>query len=50
MITSGNIEKVKRRVEENGIETGPMEADPFTGMSRFSFKAPDNVTVSVINA
>ena len=48
VITASRLEKVKKRLEENGIETSPFEADPYTDLMRFSFKAPDNVTVTVI--
>ncbi|MBO4819381.1 MAG: VanZ family protein [Firmicutes bacterium] len=48
VITASKLDKVKKRLEENGIETGPFEADPYTDLERFSFKAPDNVTVTVI--
>ena len=41
-------EKVKKRLEENGIKAGPIEADPYTGVESFSFEAPDNVTVTIL--
>ena len=41
-------EKVKKRLEENGIKAGHIEADPYTGVESFSFEAPDNVTVTIL--
>lgn len=40
--------KVRQRLESSGIAVGPYTQDPFTGLNRFSFDAPDNVQVIVL--
>ena len=49
-ITAGRLGKVRKRLEDNGIEVSPFEEDPFTKTDRMSFEAPDNVTVIILSA
>ena len=41
-------DKVRRRLEKNGIDTSPYLQDPFTGLNSFMFEAPDNVKVIIL--
>ena len=41
-------DKVRKRLEGNGIAVGPYMQDPFTGMNCFGFDAPDDVKVIIL--
>ena len=42
------LRPILRRLEENGIPTGPVTQDPFTGLRCVCFSGPDNVRITVI--
>ncbi|MBR3212030.1 MAG: hypothetical protein IKF70_02910 [Firmicutes bacterium] len=48
IITSGKLNKVRKRLQENGIIVGPSYADPYTGKECLSFDGPDNTKVIII--
>ena len=41
-------EKVRKRLEKNGIAVSPYMQDPFTGLNCFGFDAPDDVKVVIL--
>ena len=41
-------DKVRERLEKNGIHVSPYETDPFTGMNSFHFNAPDGVSIIML--
>ena len=49
-ITAHNLPKIKKRLEKAGIVAGPIEDDLYKGMQRFTFSAPDNVVVTIIES
>ncbi|MCR4667991.1 MAG: VanZ family protein [Clostridia bacterium] len=48
IITSARLNKVRKRLQENGISVGPSYADPYTGKECLSFDGPDNTKVIII--
>ena len=49
-ISARNLEKVRNRLQEQGVACGPIEDDDFPGVRRFSFEGPDNVCVSMLES
>ncbi len=47
-ITATHLEKIKKRLQENGIQTGPFEQDPYTNLRCISFFGPDDIRITVI--
>lgn len=41
-------DKVRKRLENNGITVGPYDQDPLTGLNRFQFDAPDGVKIVIL--
>lgn len=41
-------DKVRKRLEKNGLAVTPYAQDPFTGLNSFMFDAPDNVKVIIL--
>ena len=48
-ITAGRLNRVRKRLEDNGIEVSPFTEDPYTKADCMSFEAPDNVTVVILS-
>ena len=48
-ITAGRLSRVRKRLEDNGIEVSPFREDPYTKADCMSFEAPDNVTVVILS-
>ena len=47
-ISARNLTKIKKRLEQNGIEVGEFRRDPYTGLRCLSFNGPDRVCITVI--
>lgn len=47
-ISVRRIEPVKKRLEQNGIETSDIEADAYTGYRCLHFSGPDDVLITII--
>lgn len=47
-ISARNLDKIRTRLHENGIETGPFRPDAYTDLRCLSFFGPDNVCITVI--
>ena len=47
-ITARDLPRIKERLKQHGIETGPFEQDPYTGQRRMSFSGPDGVVITVL--
>ena len=48
VISTRKIGRVRKRLEKNGITPGPEEQDPYTGVRRFFFDAPDGVRIMIL--
>ena len=48
ILSAKRPEKVRKRLENNGISVSPYDQDPFSGQSVFRFDAPDGVKVIVL--
>lgn len=48
-ISAGSLERVRKRLEENGISVSPFREDPYTKKDCMSFDAPDGVTVIILS-
>ena len=47
-IACNNSERLKKRLDSQGIKTTEYKADPYTGLRAFSFGAPDGVKITMI--
>ena len=49
-ISAKRLGAIIRRLNTNGIETGPIEQDPYTGRRMVRFLGPDGVNIAVIKS
>ena len=47
-ISARNLTKIKKRLEQNGIQVGEFHRDPYTDLRCLSFTGPDRVCITVI--
>ncbi|MBQ4251871.1 MAG: VanZ family protein [Erysipelotrichaceae bacterium] len=47
-LACNNSEYLKRRLDSHGVNTSEYVPDPFTGLRTYQFKAPANVTITII--
>lgn len=45
-----NLDRIKDRLEAHGVSTGEYQLDPYTGRRCFRFDAPDQVSVTMLEA
>ena len=47
-ITATRLEKIRKRLQENGIDAGMFQQDPYTNLRCISFTGPDDIKITVI--
>ncbi len=49
-LSARKLAPIRDRLEENGIETGEYEEDPYTGLKMISFEGPDRVRITIVES
>ncbi len=47
-LSAKKLGPIRERLEENDIETGEYEEDPYTGLKKISFEGPDGVQITIV--
>ena len=47
-ISARNLDKIQKRLQQNGIETSAFQTDPYTDLRCLFFFGPDNIRITVI--